>query len=97
MMEMFSPVEQFHYGGDEVNSKRVNKSAILQQRLLFQVHLNCWNTSREIVNWMQTNEISRTEKDFYEQWSIFQEKSRKLVTKANGGKEIPGIYSFAKK
>ncbi|XP_037773612.1 chitooligosaccharidolytic beta-N-acetylglucosaminidase-like [Penaeus monodon] len=72
MVELFSPIDLFHYGGDEVN-------------------LNCWNTTDEITSWMDENNFGRDADAYYNQWSIFQEKSRQLLTAANGGNEVPGI------
>ncbi|XP_047476538.1 chitooligosaccharidolytic beta-N-acetylglucosaminidase-like [Penaeus chinensis] len=72
MVELFSPIDLFHYGGDEVN-------------------LNCWNTTDEITSWMDENNFGRDDDAYYNQWSIFQEKSRQLLTTANGGNEVPGI------
>jgi len=71
-VDLFSPLDSFHYGGDEVN-------------------LNCWNTTDEITQWMDSEGFGRDADAYYQQWSVFQEKTRKLVTKANGGKEVPGI------
>ncbi|KAK7063269.1 beta-N-acetylhexosaminidase activity protein [Halocaridina rubra] len=72
MVDLFSPIDLFHYGGDEVN-------------------LNCWNTTDEIVNWMNEQGNGLTEDAYYNQWSIFQEKSRQLFTDANNKQEVPGI------
>ncbi|XP_037773623.1 chitooligosaccharidolytic beta-N-acetylglucosaminidase-like [Penaeus monodon] len=72
MVELFSPIDLFHYGGDEVN-------------------LNCWNTTDEITSWMDENNFGRDADAYYNQWSVFQEKSRQLLTAANGGNEVPGI------
>nr|XP_045602904.1 chitooligosaccharidolytic beta-N-acetylglucosaminidase-like isoform X2 [Procambarus clarkii] len=72
MVQLFSPIDLFHFGGDEVN-------------------LNCWNTTEEIVTWMNSNNFGLESDSYYQQWAIFQEKSRQLLTSANGGKEVPGI------
>ncbi|RXG72131.1 Chitooligosaccharidolytic beta-N-acetylglucosaminidase [Armadillidium vulgare] len=71
-VDMFSPIEFFHYGGDEVN-------------------LNCWNTTQEVTDWMTSNGFGLTADSYYNQWSVFQEKVRQLVNKANGNVEVPGI------
>ncbi|XP_064096228.1 chitooligosaccharidolytic beta-N-acetylglucosaminidase-like [Macrobrachium nipponense] len=72
MVDLFGPIDLFHYGGDEVN-------------------LNCWNTTDEVTDWMTENGFGLDEKAYYNQWSVFQEKSQDLLTKANNGKKVPGI------
>ncbi|XP_063848104.1 LOW QUALITY PROTEIN: chitooligosaccharidolytic beta-N-acetylglucosaminidase-like [Scylla paramamosain] len=71
-VDVFGPIDLFHYGGDEVN-------------------LNCWNTTDEIISWMTRNGYGLHADAYYQQWSIFQEKSHKLLTAANKGVEVPGI------
>nr|XP_045625960.1 chitooligosaccharidolytic beta-N-acetylglucosaminidase-like [Procambarus clarkii]XP_045625961.1 chitooligosaccharidolytic beta-N-acetylglucosaminidase-like [Procambarus clarkii] len=72
MAKLFTPLDLFHYGGDEVN-------------------LNCWNTTDEITAWMVANDFGLDADAYYKQWSVFQEKSRELLTTANNGVEVPGI------
>ncbi|KAK8737037.1 hypothetical protein OTU49_004769 [Cherax quadricarinatus] len=70
--KLFTPLDLFHYGGDEVN-------------------LNCWNTTTEMTSWMKFNNRNLSADDYYRQWSVFQEKSRQLLTSANNDVEVPGI------
>ncbi|XP_050693934.1 chitooligosaccharidolytic beta-N-acetylglucosaminidase-like isoform X2 [Eriocheir sinensis] len=72
LVNMFAPIDLFHYGGDEVN-------------------LNCWNTTDEITSWMIANGYGLNADAYYQQWSVFQERSRQLLTAANQGVEVPGI------
>ncbi|XP_076038793.1 beta-hexosaminidase 1 [Oratosquilla oratoria] len=72
LVDLFSPIDLFHYGGDEVN-------------------LNCWNTSKEVTDWMEASGFGRDDDAYYKQWSVFQDKSEALLTKANKGIEVPGV------
>lgn len=72
MVNLFSPIDLFHYGGDEVN-------------------LNCWNSTDEIVNWMNESGYGLSDDAYYNQWSIFQKKSRDLLIAANNNQDVPGI------
>ncbi|CAL4143420.1 unnamed protein product, partial [Meganyctiphanes norvegica] len=57
-----------------------------------EVNLNCWNTTEEIVTYMdKVGKGQRTEEDFYDLWSQFQSRAYGLMTIANKGKHIPGI------
>lgn len=59
--------------------------------VLPQVNLNCWNTTEEMTTWMKTQNFGLDADAYYGQWSVFQEKSRQLLTQAIGGVEVPGI------
>ncbi|XP_042224093.1 chitooligosaccharidolytic beta-N-acetylglucosaminidase-like isoform X1 [Homarus americanus] len=72
MVDLFSPLDMFHFGGDEVK-------------------INCWNTTEEFVAYMEENGLSRDLQTFHDMWADFQRKALKLLTSANGGKNIPGI------
>ncbi|KAL7647859.1 UNVERIFIED_CONTAM: hypothetical protein RMT77_001468 [Armadillidium vulgare] len=72
VINMFSPLELFHYGGDEVN-------------------IECWNSTSEVLNWMIKNDFGVDEEAYLKQWSIFQERARRLLTDSNKGKEVQGI------
>lgn len=58
---------------------------------LFQINLSCWNSSQEMSEWMTNSDYGLDEEAYLKQWSVFQEKARQLLTKVNGGKEVPAI------
>lgn len=58
---------------------------------LSQVNLNCWNSTEEMTSWMTENNFGLDAEAYYGQWSVFQEKARRLLTAANKNKEVPGI------
>ncbi|XP_068248903.1 chitooligosaccharidolytic beta-N-acetylglucosaminidase-like [Palaemon carinicauda] len=72
LVNLFSPIDLFHFGGDEVN-------------------IACWNSTKEIVDWMTTSGYGTNEDSYYRQWSKFQEKALQLLTSANNNAKIPGI------
>lgn len=72
LVQLFSPLELFHFGGDEVN-------------------LNCWNTTEEIINFMEDNGYGTNESAYYEQWAVFQVRAREELQEAAGGREVPGV------
>ncbi|XP_014613786.1 PREDICTED: chitooligosaccharidolytic beta-N-acetylglucosaminidase [Polistes canadensis] len=56
-----------------------------------EVHINCWNSSDMIKNWMLAKGWDLSESSFYLLWNYFQDKALDKLTLANGGKEIPVI------
>ncbi|KAG0725328.1 Chitooligosaccharidolytic beta-N-acetylglucosaminidase [Chionoecetes opilio] len=72
LAHLFSPLELFHFGGDEVN-------------------LNCWNSTREIYAWMESNKHGTDASAYYGQWAVFQEHARKLLQEATGDGDVLGM------
>jgi len=56
-----------------------------------EVNLNCWNSTEEIKNWVQARHASLDADKYYQEWSVFQDKAKQRLTRANGGKAVPGI------
>ncbi|XP_064096224.1 chitooligosaccharidolytic beta-N-acetylglucosaminidase-like [Macrobrachium nipponense] len=56
-----------------------------------EINLACWNSTKEIMDWMNANGFGTSEDAYYEQWSKFQEKALQLLTIANNNAKIPGI------
>jgi len=56
-----------------------------------EVHLNCWNTTPEITQWMLDNGKGLAKEDFIELWSIFQDRAYEKVKAANNGEHIDAI------
>ena len=55
-----------------------------------EVNIPCWNTSKEIVDWLEFNNKSRSEKDFLDLWNIFLERAYSRF-KAEAKRDIPLI------
>jgi len=51
-----------------------------------EVNFNCWNTTKEITDYMNNKQILRTEEGFMELWNEYQEEALARFKKANGGK-----------
>lgn len=56
-----------------------------------EVNLNCWNTTEEIVNYLEEHGMNRSDDSFLKLWGDFQASAYDLLTSANEGKQIPGI------
>uniref|UniRef100_A0A6A7G573 Beta-hexosaminidase n=2 Tax=Hirondellea gigas TaxID=1518452 RepID=A0A6A7G573_9CRUS len=57
-----------------------------------EVNLNCWNTTDEIVEWMQTvGDGTLSEGHYMQEWSNFQNRAFDLFTDANNGTQATGI------
>ena len=52
-----------------------------------EVHINCWNTSNEIIQYLAKKGKSRTEEDFLDLMGDFLDRAVKKLTEANKGKE----------
>ena len=55
-----------------------------------EVNIPCWNTSKEIIQWMEINKKSRKEEDFLDLWNIFLEKANNRF-KVEAKRNIPLI------
>ncbi|KAL5255839.1 hypothetical protein ACHWQZ_G011167 [Mnemiopsis leidyi] len=51
-----------------------------------EVNFNCWNTTKEVTDYMDGKNIPRTEEGFMELWNEYQEEALARFKKANGGK-----------
>ncbi len=49
--------------------------------------MNCWNTTSEIISWMEKQGKKRTEKDFMDLWKVFLDKTTAKFIEANNNKE----------
>ncbi|XP_042883444.1 chitooligosaccharidolytic beta-N-acetylglucosaminidase-like [Penaeus japonicus] len=56
-----------------------------------EVNLNCWNTTEEIVSYMEEQGRGRDANAYYKLWSDFQASAYGHLTTANKGRQIPGI------
>ncbi|XP_033213958.1 chitooligosaccharidolytic beta-N-acetylglucosaminidase-like [Belonocnema kinseyi] len=56
-----------------------------------EINTNCWNSSSSIQNWIKAHGLDPDEETYSNLWKNFQDRAYNLVTKANGGKEIPAI------
>ena len=54
-----------------------------------QVNINCWNTTKEIVDYMKAQSKKRTEKDFMDLWKIFLDKTTEKFVEANNKQQMP--------
>ncbi|XP_066929700.1 chitooligosaccharidolytic beta-N-acetylglucosaminidase-like [Clytia hemisphaerica] len=61
-----------------------------------EINFNCWNTTKEITDWLHTNYGGRNEEEMMRMWNLFLEKSSKKIYEANDGKEIPLILWTSK-
>lgn len=59
--------------------------------MLFQINVNCWNSTEEIFTWMMSNGFGVDASAYYNQWAAFQEKARQLLVEAVGKDEIQGV------
>lgn len=49
---------------------------------VLQVHVNCWNTTEEILDWMTDNNFGTGVDAYLKQWGVYQEKARQQVEAA---------------
>jgi len=55
-----------------------------------EVNINCWNTTTEIIDWMNVNyHGNRSEGAFIKLWDRFQTKAYEKLKQANGNKDMP--------
>lgn len=60
-----------------------------------EVFFPCWNNTEEIIKYMESKGLGRTQADFLELWGEFQQKALKAFDEAsNGGtsKEVPIVF-----
>ena len=60
-----------------------------------EVNVNCWNTSKEIVDWMQKQGKTRTERDFLDLWNNFLVKATNAFN-SKTKEEIPLVVWSSK-
>lgn len=46
-----------------------------------EVNFDCWNSTKNIVDWMQQQGWGRTEEDFVKLWDVFQRKALERLVK----------------
>ena len=69
---------------------------IYNNYVILQVITNCWNTTEEIVRWMESNGHNLTEDSYYERWREYHDKAFQIFTDVNEGKTVPGIIWTSK-
>lgn len=79
LVQIFPKGETFHMGGDEVIFQySITSKTRFQNCIHFlcsQVAVKCWNTTTEIVNWMQKNNRALTESAYLDLWSDFHDRA----------------------
>ncbi|XP_057304638.1 chitooligosaccharidolytic beta-N-acetylglucosaminidase-like [Hydractinia symbiolongicarpus] len=61
-----------------------------------EININCWNTTKEITDWLKTNYGGVTEKNFMDMWGMFLKKSSDKLYKEFKGKDLPMILWTSK-
>nr|AJO25048.1 beta-N-acetylhexosaminidase [Nilaparvata lugens] len=56
-----------------------------------EVFLPCWNSSQEIVDWMQTQSLGRTKLDFIKAWAYYQQQLLRVWDAQVGHSKTPII------
>ena len=64
---------------------------IIDFKINFQVFFPCWNSSAEIVDWMQARYQGVSETDFMQLWADFQSKVLRTWDEETGNKDTPII------
>jgi len=54
-----------------------------------EVNINCWNTTKEITDYMMSQGKMRTEKDFMDLWKVFLDKTTEKFVEANNKRQMP--------
>jgi len=56
-----------------------------------EINLNCWNSSKEITDWLKLNYGGVNEAEFMKMWDMFLKESTERLYKANNNKQLPLI------
>ena len=56
-----------------------------------EINMNCWSSSSAMKNWITSKGLNSSHETYTKLWKNFQGRAYNLLTKANGGKEIPAI------
>lgn len=61
-----------------------------------EINLNCWNTTQEIVDWLEKSYGSQSADDIMKMWGMFLDRSSNKIYEANGNKKLPLILWTSK-
>ncbi|KAK6630761.1 hypothetical protein RUM44_002930 [Polyplax serrata] len=61
-----------------------------------EVFFPCWNSSIEVIHWMENNLLNRTEADFLYLWSLYQNTTLSLFDEINPVTDVPIILWSSK-
>ena len=56
-----------------------------------EININCWNSSAPIKEWIEARGWDTSAETYFQLWKYFQDRAYNILTKVNGGKEIPAI------